>query len=65
MKKPMATVLRVIVKTVSRTRTPYSWVIVDDSDGREVQQSPGRFRTSSLAWDAGVAALILRRELIR
>jgi hypothetical protein len=61
MKKPRATDLRVIVKTVSQPPKPYSWVIVDEGDGREVQQSPDRFRTLSLAWDAGVFALTLRR----
>jgi hypothetical protein len=32
-------------------------LIIDDSDGREIRQSPDRFRTSLLAWGAGHAAL--------
>jgi hypothetical protein len=65
MKKPRAMVLRVIVRTVAPPPNPYSWVIIDDVDGREVQDSPDRFRISSRAWDAGIAALTVRRELIR
>jgi hypothetical protein len=61
MRGPKARDLRVVVKMASPPPNQYSWVIIDDGDGRAIQASPGRFRTSSLAWDAGVSALALRR----
>jgi hypothetical protein len=57
MRKPLAAKLRVIVKMVSPPPKSYAYVIVDDADGREFHQPADRFRTSSLAWDAGIAAL--------
>jgi hypothetical protein len=55
--RPGESALRVIVKTVGPPRKPYSWVVIDDSDGRVVYLSSDRFRTSALAWDAGVSFL--------
>jgi hypothetical protein len=60
MRKPRAANLRVIVKMISPPPKPYAWTIVDDTDGCELIQSSDRFRTSLLAWDAGVSALAHR-----
>jgi hypothetical protein len=49
--------LRVIIRTISQSPKPYSWIIIDDDDGHVVQDCPDRFRTSLLAWNAGVSAL--------
>jgi hypothetical protein len=57
MRNLRAAKLRVIVKMVSPPPKSYAYVIIDNDDGRELFQPPDRFRTSSLAWEAGVAAL--------
>jgi hypothetical protein len=43
--------------TMDSGREPYRWVIVDAVDGTELLGSMKRFRTVSLAWEAGVSAM--------
>jgi hypothetical protein len=38
-------------------REPYRWVIIDEIDHTELLGSVERFRTFSLAWEAGVSAM--------
>lgn len=52
--------LKVIVKTANSPLSPYTWVIIDDRDGRELRESPGTYRTPGLAWQAGTDALATR-----
>jgi hypothetical protein len=49
--------LRVVVRTGPARRSPYLWVITDDVTGKEFQESDHGFRSSRLAWEAGMAAL--------
>jgi hypothetical protein len=54
--------LRVVVRTGQAPRRPYSWLIIDDVTEKEFEQSDHEFRTSRLAWEAGMAALDQFRE---
>jgi hypothetical protein len=49
--------LRVVVRTVPTSRSPYSWAIIDDVTEKEIHRSGRDFRTPRHAWEAGIAAL--------